>query len=107
MSKFNFIFIDKKMDLFYNYNGDFMKLIRISAIWCTSCILTNKDFKEIKEEYPNFEYEELDYDTDNLEKYNVGNTLPVIIVYKDNNEVTRIIGEKRKKEIEKVIEEVK
>ena len=83
-----------------------MKLVRISAIWCTSCILTNKDFKEIKEEHKDFEYEELDYDTDDIEKYNIGDILPVIIVYKDNKEITRIIGEKRKKEIENVIEEL-
>ena len=83
-----------------------MKLVRISAIWCTSCILTYNDFNEIKKEYKEFEYEELDYDTDQIEEYNVGNILPVIIVYKDNKEVTRIIGEKRKKEIKKVLEEL-
>ena len=83
-----------------------MKLVRISAIWCTSCILTHNDFNEIKEEYKEFEYEELDYDTDNIEEYNVGNILPVIIVYKNNKEITRIIGEKRTKEIKKVLEEL-
>lgn len=83
-----------------------MKLVRISAIWCTSCILTYNDFNEIKEEYSNLEYEELDYDTDDIEYYNVGNILPVIIIYKDNKEITRIIGEKRKKEIKKVLEEL-
>ena len=81
-----------------------MKIVRISAIWCTSCILTTKDFNEIKEKYKGIEYEELDYDTDNLDEYNVGDILPVIIVYKDNKEVTRIIGEKRFKEIDKVLE---
>jgi len=83
-----------------------MKLVRISAIWCTSCILTYNDFNEIKEEYKEFEYEELDYDTDQIEEYNVGNILPVIIVYKDNKEVTRIIGKKKKKKIKKVLEEL-
>ena len=80
-----------------------MKLIRISAIWCTSCILTYKYFNEIKDEYPNFEYEELDYDIDDIESYNVGNILPVIIVLKDNKEVARIIGEKKTDEIKKVL----
>lgn len=83
-----------------------MKLVRISAIWCTSCILTYNDFNEIKEEYSNLEYEELDYDTDDVDFYNVGNILPVIIIYKDNKEITRIIGEKRKKDIKKVLEEL-
>ena len=81
-----------------------MKIIRISAIWCTSCILTSKDFNKIKEKYPNIEYIELDYDTDDIDKYNVGDIIPVIIVYKDDTEVARIIGEKRFDEIDKVIE---
>ena len=81
-----------------------MKIVRISAIWCTSCILTRKDFDMIKEKYSNAEYVELDYDTDELEEYNVGDILPVIIVYKNNIEISRIIGEKRFKEIDKVLE---
>jgi len=82
-----------------------MKLLRISAVWCTSCILTTSDFNKIKENYKNLEYEELDYDTDDIEKYNVGDTLPVIIIFKDNKEVDRVIGEKRYKEIENKIKE--
>lgn len=81
-----------------------MKIVRISAIWCTSCILTTKDFNEIKDKYKDIEYVELDYDTDNIDDYNPGDILPVIIVYKDNKEITRIIGEKRFKEIDKVLE---
>lgn len=83
-----------------------MKIVRISAIWCTSCILTTKDFNQIKEKYKDIEYIELDYDTDDIDKYNPGDILPIIIIYKDNKEVSRIIGEKRFKEIDKVIEEL-
>ena len=82
-----------------------MKLLRISAVWCTSCILTTSDFNKIKDTYKDFEYEELDYDTDDIEKYSVGDTLPVIIIFKDNKEVDRIIGEKRFKEIDSKIKE--
>ena len=75
-----------------------IKLVRISAIWCSSCILTKKDWDEIKNDYI---YEEYDYDRDEekIIKYNVGNILPLIIVYKDNVEVARISGEKTKQEI--------
>lgn len=83
-----------------------MKLVRISAIWCTSCILTYKDYQKIKEEYKNYTYEELDYDMDDITKYDVKDILPVIIIYKDDKEVTRITGEKRYKEIKKILEEV-
>lgn len=83
-----------------------MKLIRISASWCVSCIVTKKDWDEIKE---NYEYEEYDYDFDEekVNEYNVGNILPVIIVYKDNQEITRIKGEKNKKQILEIIGEIK
>lgn len=79
-----------------------MKLVRISSTWCTSCILTKKYWDEIKE---NYEYEEYDYDFDEekVKELNVGNVLPVIIVFKDNKEVGRIIGEKTKQQILDVI----
>lgn len=79
-----------------------MKLIRISSMWCTSCIVTKKDWDEIKEKY---DYEEYDYDMDEelIKKYNVGNILPVIIVLDNDTEINRIIGEKSKKEIEKIL----
>ena len=83
-----------------------MKLVRISAIWCTRCILTYKDYQKIKEEYKNYTYEELDYDMDDITKYDVKDILPVIIIYKDDKEVTRITGEKRYNEIKKILEEV-
>ena len=84
-----------------------MKLVRISSSWCTSCIVTYKTWTEIQEEYPNYEYIEYDYDLDDeVNDYSVGNILPVIIILKDNNEVSRIIGEKTKKEITKILEEV-
>ncbi len=83
-----------------------MKLVRISSTWCVSCIVMNKMWKELKEKYSDFEYVEYDYDFDDIEQYNVGDILPVIIVYKDNIELKRIIGEKTKEQFFKEIEEV-
>jgi len=85
-----------------------MKLIRISAVWCSSCIITYKDWNKLKETFSNYEYEEYDYDMDNdiVEKYNIGNIIPVIIALKDNNEIGRIIGEKNYKELDAWIREV-
>lgn len=83
-----------------------MKLVRISASWCSSCIITYPVWNRIKEKYPNFEYIELDYDMDDIDKYNVNEILPVIIIYKDNQELTRIIGEKKESEIINKIEEL-
>lgn len=84
-----------------------MKLIRISAVWCTSCILTYSSWQEIQQKYPNYTYEEYDYDMDNeqVQSYRIGNILPVIIVMNGSREITRIIGEKTTKEIEQVLNE--
>lgn len=79
-----------------------MKIIKISAIWCPACIITNNALNKLKDHY-NFDLEELDYDFDDIENYNVGDILPVLIFVKDNKEVERLIGEKNYKEIEEVL----
>ena len=86
--------------------GDCMKLVRISSSWCVSCIVMNKVWKKIQEKYPEYEYVEYDYDIDDVSEYNVGNILPVIIIYKDNKELKRIIGEKTEKDILKEVEDL-
>lgn len=75
-----------------------MKIVRISSTWCVSCIIMNKLWKKLKDTYNDFEYVELDYDMDDIDEYNVGEILPVVIIYKDDIEVKRIIGEKSEKE---------
>lgn len=78
-----------------------MKIIKINAMWCPGCLISKSIWNEIEKDYPNFEYINLDYDLDEevVEKYNVGNILPVVIIEKNGIEIKRIIGEKTKKEI--------
>ena len=84
-----------------------MKIIKISAIWCPSCIIMNNVISDLANEI-NFELVEYDYDFDEevVKEYNPGKILPVMIVLKDDHEVLRIIGEKTKKEILDLIKEV-
>ena len=83
-----------------------MKLIKISAIWCPSCLIMEKVWNELKRELSNIEFISYDYDLDDeeVENYKVGEILPVIILEKDNTEITRFIGEKSK---EYIIEGIK
>ncbi len=86
-----------------------MKIIKITAIWCVSCILMNNTINEVKKES---KIETIDYDyddnTDIVLKYNVGNILPVLIfIDESGNEIKRLVGEKSKKEIIDVIKELK
>ena len=71
-----------------------MKIIKINAMWCPGCLISKSIWNEIENDFPNHEYISLDYDLDeeNVEKYNVGDILPVVIIEKDNKEIKRIIG---------------
>ena len=86
-----------------------MKLIKISALWCPACLITNKAVNKLIEEDKNIELISLDYDFDEEEvkKYNVGKILPVLIFEKDNKEVLRLNSEKNYEEIKKVVGEIK
>lgn len=80
-----------------------MKLVKIGALWCTGCLMVNKRLKDIKEEYSNIEFIDLDYDFDEI-KYEVGKVLPVLILEKDGQEVSRLVGEVSKDQIREMIE---
>ena len=82
-----------------------MKVIKIGAMWCPGCIVMHKVWDKINKEYPNISLKSLDLDMDEEEvkKYNIGDTLPVIIFYKDDTELERLIGEKKFEDIESVI----
>lgn len=86
-----------------------MRIIKISAIWCGSCISMKNKWKDIESIY-DLNVVNLDYDIDEEEvkKYNVGDRLPVsIFLNDDGSEITRLIGEKNKEDIIKIIEEYK
>lgn len=82
-----------------------MKIIRITAIWCSSCIIMKSRFNDIVKD-KDIEVLDLDYDMDDIDKYNIGDTLPVFIKIKDNKEIDRLIGEHSKKELEEFVGEV-
>lgn len=75
-----------------------MKYIMISALWCPACLITNSAVDKLVEE-KHIDIEKLDYDFDDISKYNVGKILPEIIVIDKDKEVGRIIGEKNYNEL--------
>lgn len=81
-----------------------MKIIKISAIWCSSCIIMKSRFNEVIKD-KDIEIISLDYDIDDIDEYNVGEILPVFIKIKDGKEIDRLIGEHSKNEIESFIGE--
>jgi len=77
-----------------------MKLIKITAIWCSACLIMNKRWHNIQDK---FNIETISYDLDmneeEVEKYNVGDTLPVFLFLKEEKEIGRLIGEHTEEEI--------
>ena len=86
-----------------------MKIVKISAIWCGGCLVMSKTWQNIKKNYPDIEFVELDYDMneEEVKKYNVGDVLPVFIFYKNEVEVNRINGEVKENVLVEAIGELK
>ena len=78
-----------------------MKIIKISALWCGACLITDKVWKKLQENY-DFEAVSLDYDLEEeeVQKLSPGNVLPVFLFYRDGQEVSRLIGEVSYDELE-------
>lgn len=85
-----------------------MKVVRIGAVWCGSCLAMKGKWKDIEKDY-SIDTVDLDYDidTDEVNKYNIGDKLPVSIFFKDGVEVERLIGEKNKDDIINIINKYK
>jgi thiol-disulfide isomerase/thioredoxin len=66
-------------------------------------------YRDLRRKYPNIGFFEYDYDHDKeaVLAYGVGKTLPVLILFKDDAEAARFIGEKSLKEIAEKIENIK
>lgn len=79
-----------------------MKLLRVGASWCSSCLIMKSRFQEILLDNKDIEIINYDYDFDEeiVLKYQIGDVLPVYI-REDNNE--RLIGEHSKEEILKFL----
>lgn len=82
-----------------------MKIVKISALWCPACLIVNNNLNKLIDKY-NIKLTELDYDYDDIEMYNVGTVLPELIIYEDDKEIKRIIGEKSLKELDQILGEV-
>ena len=73
-----------------------MKLVKISAMWCMSCIVMNNLLDNVLSKYKVlFDIESLDYDVDFtlVSKYNVSSVLPVYILMDSSGEIDRLVGE--------------
>ncbi|MCR5483535.1 MAG: thioredoxin family protein [Bacilli bacterium] len=81
-----------------------MKFVKITASWCLSCILMKSKIESFESRFADgVEIINLDADQnkEEIKNYNVGEKLPVYIIFNGDKEVARLIGEKGNKDLEK------
>ena len=81
-----------------------MKFVKITASWCLSCILMKSKIESFESRFVDgVEIINLDADNnkDEISKYNIGEKLPIYIIFNGDKEVSRLIGEKGNKDLEK------
>jgi thiol:disulfide interchange protein len=85
-----------------------MKIIRVTAMWCMSCLVMKKVWKKAFSDYQNIEIIDYDFDDDEekLKDLNIGNILPLLIFYKESKEIKRIAGEKSLKQMQEILSEI-
>ena len=83
-----------------------MRIVKIGAIWCGACLIMNKVWNRLKEDYV-FDAIELEYDMDEeeVEKYAPGKVLPVFILFDGDQEIERLCGEFSYEDMSQKIEE--
>jgi len=83
-----------------------MKLLMFGAVWCPGCIVTEAKVKQIKQEFENLEtiyYDSEENDVE-FENFKIGDIIPVLVLVDEfGKELDRLVGEKTKKDIKKMI----
>lgn len=84
-----------------------MKIVRISAIWCPSCLVMRPRFEELDKLFPQIESKTYDIDLDEeASSFNAGQILPVfILIDNDGTEIGRLIGEQKLEVLKKMVED--
>jgi len=81
-----------------------MKIIRISAAWCMSCIIMNQRLDDLKDTY-HLEFIDLDIDKDDVSVYEVQDILPVnILLNEKGQEIQRLKGEISTRKLRKLFD---
>lgn len=84
-----------------------MKVIKITAIWCSACLVMNTIWDKVSKKM-NIETLslDLDFDEDEVKRYIPGDILPVFIIMNKDKEIKRIVGEHSEEELIKLLQEI-
>lgn len=83
------------------------KAIVVTALWCPSCLMMRPRYQYVLE-YHDIPYQEFDFDLDGAKfaSYHIGETIPVLIIFEDEIEIYRAVGEKSMAELMKIVKDV-
>jgi len=85
-----------------------MKLVKIGAVWCSSCLVMRSRLQEIKTEHSwlKIDYLDLDNDFEKVKNFSVeSEKLPALIFLdKKGKEILRLNGEWSTKDLKKLIQ---
>ncbi len=79
-----------------------MKLVKVSAMWCPACLIMRSRMDKLNLDIEQVEYD-YDLDDDIVKNYNVGDILPVFILFDGDKELRRLIGEKSEDELKEFL----
>ena len=79
-----------------------MKLVKVSAMWCPDCLIMRSRMDILNLDIEQVEYD-YDLDDDIVKNYNVGDILPVFILFDGDKELRRLIGEKSEDELKEFL----
>lgn len=83
-----------------------MKVLKFGAVWCPGCLIMKPRWAEIEKANSWLETQYFEYDdcSEEVNKYKVGDVLPVFIFLdRAGQEITRLRGEIDKEEIEEIL----
>ena len=86
-----------------------LKIVRVQAIWCSSCLYMSKVWDKVMKDKNDIEVINLDYDLDRdiINEFKVNDNLPAFMFFKDGKEVKRTYGEVSEKKLNNIIEELR
>lgn len=84
-----------------------ISFVKFTAAWCAPCKVLSKTIQRVEPDFPTVNFQAIDVDDnpDLAKDYKI-RSVPTVIVFKDGEEVTRLIGSVMVEALRKAIRDV-
>lgn len=84
-----------------------VSLVKFAATWCAPCKVVARTIDKVKSEFDTVKFQEVDVDDHpNLAKDYKIRKIPTVIVFRDGEEITRLIGSVKVDSLRKALRDV-